>query len=56
MKEADELLEDLLMQDDKLNEWERDFVQSLMDQMDNGRQISPLQRKKMEQIWDRLLT
>ena len=36
-----------------LDEWEANFVNSLTEQLDNGRRLSEKQMEKLSEIWDK---
>ena len=53
-KESAWILEQLESQESKLSEWERNFVQSLQEQIGKGRKLSMKQRDVLGNIWDKL--
>lgn len=40
--------------DDKLTEWEQNFIESLMNQHENGSVLSDMQCEILEKIYDKL--
>lgn len=38
----------------RLSQWEAEFVENIEDCLGKGRQLSPGQSEKLEQIWDRV--
>lgn len=47
------LLSELADVADKLNDWESQFVESLSNQLDNGRTLSERQRDKLIEVYER---
>jgi len=37
----------------KLNDWEEGFVNSVTEQLDNGKKLSVSQVEKLKEIWDK---
>lgn len=52
--DASDMLDDCESNDDKLNTWEADFVTSLRNQLDDGRDLSERQLDILETIWRRV--
>lgn len=48
------MVKDCANREGKLTPWERDFIQSLMEQLDNGRSLSDQQTLRLGEIWDRV--
>lgn len=38
----------------RLTEWESEFVDSIQDQLNDGKSLTDRQLKKLESIWDRV--
>jgi hypothetical protein len=36
-----------------LSEWEEDFIESIQNQLSDGRRLTPRQIEKLEEIWDK---
>ena len=53
MTDSDAMLEDCNKRYSKLNDWERGFIDSLLD-MPEIRSLSPAQYETLEKIWDRI--
>lgn len=48
------MIDDCEKRSDKMSEWECDFIQSLSEQIDNGRTPSGKQIDKLNSIWKRV--
>lgn len=48
------MLEDCEKRESQLSEWEASFVDSLSDQISRGRQPTPKQIEKLDDIWERV--
>jgi hypothetical protein len=48
------MIEDCENRSTKLSDWEHDFIQSLGEQLDNGKTPSPKQIEKLNSIWERV--
>lgn len=38
----------------KLSQWEEEFIESIEGQLEDGRQLTPGQIEKLEEIWNRI--
>jgi hypothetical protein len=52
--EALQMLENIEKRNDKLNEWEIDFIDSISYLVSNGRNLSDNQLSKLENIWEKV--
>lgn len=53
-EEAEQMLEDCVNRQSKMNEWECGFVQSLSEQIERGGTLTVKQAEILEKIWDRI--
>lgn len=56
MDEIETLIEDCLNRYDKLNDWEKEFMQSIRDKYERRGTLTALQEEKLNDIWDRVTT
>lgn len=47
------MLGDCEARESRLTDWERGFIDSIRDQIDNGRAPTPKQIEVLDQIWER---
>lgn len=48
------MVKDCANREERLTPWERDYIQSLTEQLDNGRTLSEQQVHKLDEIWTRV--
>lgn len=53
-EEVEQMIEDCENRESKMNDWERDFIQSVREQVDRGNGMSPKQIETLEAIWDKI--
>ena len=49
-----QMIEDCEARDSKLSEWEQQFIDSIGRQLAKTGSLSPKQRERLEQIWERV--
>lgn len=52
--EHEDMVDDCLARDAKLTEWEQEFVRSLHEQLDEGRELTEKQAARLDLIWERV--
>ena len=52
MTETEQMIEDCINRQDKMNDWEQGFIQSLEEK--GTANITAMQLAKLEQIWERI--
>ena len=52
--EHQQMIADCESRESKLTDWERTFVDSLADQLADGRRLSEKQAETLDRIWDRV--
>jgi hypothetical protein len=52
--EALQMLENIEKRNDKLNEWEIDFIGWISERISHGRNLSDSQVSKLENIWEKV--
>jgi hypothetical protein len=52
--EYETMIEDCINRSEKLSDWESDFIQSLSEQLDDGKIPSSKQINKLNDIWERV--
>lgn len=52
--EATRMAEDCQKREEQLSTWEREFIQYIGEQLDEGRPLTPRQSDKLDQIWERV--
>lgn len=52
--ESKRMLEKIMKHGSNLNEWEYDFVNSVTEVVNEGGRLTPKQREKIGEVWDRL--
>jgi phosphoenolpyruvate carboxylase len=54
-KMVEEIMEEVgILGGIELNDWEESFMESITDQLDQRRRLSPAQMEKLEEIWNKL--
>lgn len=53
-KEAENMIEDLMMRESELTSWEHTFVQGLSDQMSVNRHLSLRQLQILKNTWEKI--
>ena len=48
------LIEDCEKRESRLNSWEREFLDSISVQLEDGRDLSEKQAERLDKIWERL--
>ena len=56
MDEIETLIEDCLNRYDKMNDWEREFMESIKDQYDDRGTLTETQEIKLNDIWEKVTT
>lgn len=51
---AVDMIEEIGIADIDLNDWENEFIESVGDQIDKGKDLTEAQLYKLEQIWDKI--
>lgn len=54
MTEHEQMIADCEKRESKLSDWERQFVNSLSQQLGRGRSLTDKQADKLEKIWERV--
>lgn len=52
--EDEQMIADCEKRESKLTDWERTFIDSIRNQVDNGRGLTEKQQAKLDAIWDRV--
>lgn len=52
--EHQQMVSDCENRESKLTDWERTFIDSLSDQIANGRRLSEKQAERLDEIWERV--
>lgn len=53
-EEHAQMLEDCERRESKLNDWERNFIDNLSQQLAGGRRLSEKQLELLDEIWERV--
>lgn len=53
MSETEQMISDCETREERLSEWERDFISSLRERVDSGRSLSPKQEETLEKVWNK---
>lgn len=53
MNEHEQMVADCEAREERLSDWEREFIDSLSNQINKGRSLTDRQAEKLESIWDR---
>lgn len=48
-----QMIEDCEDREDRLNDWEREFIDSIKTQIVIGRALSPKQAERLDEIWEK---
>lgn len=48
-----QLLEDCEAREDRLNDWERNFLDSISRQLAGGKRLTPIQAETLDRLWER---
>ncbi len=54
--EDEDMVDDCLARDSRLTEWEQEFIRSLHERLDEGRELTEKQAARLDVIWDRVTT
>ncbi len=54
MTDDEQMVEDCMNRESRLNDWERTFLDSLASQLSSGLGLSPAQAEKLEEVWERV--
>ena len=52
--EHEDMVNDCLSRDSKLTEWEQDFIRSIHERIESGRELSEKQADRLDVIWERV--
>lgn len=52
--EAQTLIDDCIAREERLNDWERTFLDSIGRQVADGRSLSPKQAEALSSVWQRV--
>jgi hypothetical protein len=52
--EITSMIQDCIARESKLSDWEREFIQSIDEQLGRGRALTPKQDETLERIWTRV--
>lgn len=53
-EEVNQMIEDCEKRQEKMSEWEQNFIDSLSNQLGKGKSISPKQYTVLERIWEKI--
>lgn len=56
MNEHAQMIEDCEARESRLSDWERQFIDSIGEQISAGRSLSPKQAEILDRIWDKATT
>jgi hypothetical protein len=54
MDDIKELIEDCMAREERLNEWEANFIQSISEQFADTEKLSAKQYETLNKIWDKV--
>ena len=52
--ETETMLDDIEVREDQLSDWERGFIDSLRERVDNQRSLTEKQEDVLDRIWNRV--
>lgn len=53
-EEVNQMIEDCEKRQEKMSEWEQNFIDSVSNQLGKGKDISPKQYAVLERIWEKI--
>lgn len=53
MTDESQLIEDIEKRESRINEWERGFIDSIKQRLENGRGITDAQERVLGNIWEK---